>query len=174
VRHTTPLLMTLGGRLPERLSWLRRPVAEYIDEEIGHEEWILNDIAAAGGDADAVRASEPDLPAEVMVAYAYDLLNRGNPAASSAWFSSSKAPASLWPCRPPTASSRRWRCRTRPSPTCARTAPWTSSTPASRRPAGPDDAGRPGRVIHCSAGVFYQLYGDVFRTLPSRGDAPCS
>ena len=24
VRHTTPLLMTLGGRLPERLSWLRR------------------------------------------------------------------------------------------------------------------------------------------------------
>ena len=81
VRHTTPLLMALGGRLPERLAWLRRPVAEYIDEEIGHEEWILNDIAAAGGDADAVRKSRPGLPAEVMVAYAYDLVNRGNPAA---------------------------------------------------------------------------------------------
>jgi len=81
VRHTTPLLMTLGGRLPERLAWLRRAVAEYIDEEIGHEEWILNDITAAGGDADAVRDSTPDLPAEVMVAYAYDLLHRGNPAA---------------------------------------------------------------------------------------------
>jgi len=81
VRHTTPLLMALGGRLPERLAWLRRPVAEYIDEEIGHEEWILNDIAAAGGDAEAVRTSRPGLPAEVMVAYAYDLVNRGNPAA---------------------------------------------------------------------------------------------
>ncbi len=81
VRHTTPLLMTLGGRLPERLAWLRRAVADYIDEEIGHEEWILNDIAAAGGDAAAVRNSQPELPAEVMVAYAYDLLNRGNPAA---------------------------------------------------------------------------------------------
>ncbi len=81
VRHTTPLLMSLGGRLPERLAWLRRPVAEYIDEEIGHEEWILNDIAAAGGDAEAVRKSRPGLPAEVMVAYAYDLVNRGNPAA---------------------------------------------------------------------------------------------
>ena len=80
VRHTTPLLMALGGRLPERLAWLRRPVAEYIDEEIGHEEWILNDIAAAGGDAEAVRKSRPGLPAEVMVAYAYDLVNRGNPA----------------------------------------------------------------------------------------------
>lgn len=81
VRHTTPLLMSLGGRLPDRLAWLRRAVAEYISEEIGHEEWILNDIAAAGGDADAVRASRPDLPAELMVAYAYDLVHRGNPAA---------------------------------------------------------------------------------------------
>ncbi len=80
VRHTTPLLMLLGGRLPERLAWLRRAVAEYIEEEIGHEEWILNDIAAAGGDAEAVRRSRPELPAEVMVAYAYDLVNRGNPA----------------------------------------------------------------------------------------------
>lgn len=80
VRHTTPLLMLLGGRLPERLAWLRRAVAEYIEEEIGHEEWILNDIAAAGGDAEAVRASGPELPAELMVAYAYDVVNRGNPA----------------------------------------------------------------------------------------------
>jgi long-chain acyl-CoA synthetase len=80
VRHTTPLLMTLGGRLPERQAWLRPAVAEYIEEEIGHEEWILNDIAAAGGNAEAVRQSQPDLPAEVMVAYAYDLLQRKNPA----------------------------------------------------------------------------------------------
>lgn len=80
VRHTTPLLMSLGGRLPERLAWLRKAVAEYIEEEIGHEEWILNDIRAAGGDAEAVRHSAPGLAAEVMVAYAYDLIQRKNPA----------------------------------------------------------------------------------------------
>lgn len=80
VRHTTPLLMNLGARLPQRLDWLRGPVAEYIREEIGHEEWILDDIATAGGDRNAVRASEPDMAAEVMVAYAYDLVNRRNPA----------------------------------------------------------------------------------------------
>ncbi len=80
VRHTTPLLMLLGARLPDRLAWARRAVAEYIKEEIGHEEWILDDIAAAGGDAQAVRASHPDLPAELMVAYAYDVVSRGNPA----------------------------------------------------------------------------------------------
>lgn len=80
VRHTTPLLMALGGRLPERLAWLRRAVAEYIEEEIGHEEWILNDIDAAGGDAAQVRTSAPELAAEVMVAYAYHTIDRGNPA----------------------------------------------------------------------------------------------
>jgi thiaminase len=80
VRHTTPLLMLLGATLPDRLAWLRPAVAEYIEEEIGHEEWILNDIDAAGGDAHSVRNSRPELPAELMVAYAYDLINRGNPA----------------------------------------------------------------------------------------------
>jgi long-chain acyl-CoA synthetase len=80
VRHTTPLLMALGGRLPERLGWLRKAVAEYIEEEIGHEEWILNDIDAAGGDVAQVRASTPELAAEVMVAYAYHVIDRGNPA----------------------------------------------------------------------------------------------
>jgi long-chain acyl-CoA synthetase len=79
VRHTTPLLMALGSRLPERLEWLRKPVAEYIEEEIGHEEWILDDIVAAGGDRATVRASQPQLAAEVMVAYAYDLVQRRNP-----------------------------------------------------------------------------------------------
>lgn len=80
VRHTTPLLMSLGGRLPERLASMRSAVAEYIKEEIGHEEWILNDIAAAGGDAEAVRKEQPGLPAELMVAYAYNMISRGNPA----------------------------------------------------------------------------------------------
>lgn len=80
VRHTTPLLMSLGGRLPERLASMRSAVAEYIKEEIGHEEWILDDITAAGGDAEAVRKEQPGLPAELMVAYAYNMINRGNPA----------------------------------------------------------------------------------------------
>ncbi|MEW5789028.1 MAG: iron-containing redox enzyme family protein [Pseudomonadota bacterium] len=79
VRHTTPLLMALGSRLPERLSWLLHPVAEYIEEEIGHEQWILDDIAAAGGDREAAQRAAPALATEVMVAYAYDQVARRNP-----------------------------------------------------------------------------------------------
>ncbi len=80
VKHTLPLLMACGSRLPERLEWLRTAVAEYIEEECGHQEWILNDIKACGGDAEAVRHGQPALATELMVAYAYDTISRGNPA----------------------------------------------------------------------------------------------
>ncbi len=80
VKHTVPLLMACGGRLPERLNWLRSAVAEYISEEIGHEEWILNDIRATGADAEAVRNGQPGTATELMVAYAYDTVMRNNPA----------------------------------------------------------------------------------------------
>ncbi|MDP6415554.1 MAG: iron-containing redox enzyme family protein, partial [Gammaproteobacteria bacterium] len=59
VKHTTPLLMALGARLPETKEWLRVAVAEYIDEELGHQEWILNDIASCGYDKEFVRQTRP-------------------------------------------------------------------------------------------------------------------
>ncbi len=71
--------MATGARLPERHGWLRSAVAEYIEEEIGHEEWILNDIAACGFDAEAVRSSQPAVATELMVSYAYDTVQRVNP-----------------------------------------------------------------------------------------------
>jgi len=79
VKHTVPLLMATGARLPESQEWLRVAVAEYIEEEIGHQEWILNDIAACGVDKEAVRLGQPSLATELMVSYAYDMVNRVNP-----------------------------------------------------------------------------------------------
>jgi len=79
VKHTTPLLMAAGARIPTEKEWLRLAIAEYIEEEIGHEQWILNDIAACGYDREVARCSQPKLPAELMVAYAYDTINRISP-----------------------------------------------------------------------------------------------
>jgi pyrroloquinoline quinone (PQQ) biosynthesis protein C len=79
VRHTVPLMMAVGSRLPERLGWLQEEILEYLDEEHGHEEWILNDIEAAGGDRSAAARSAPDVATESMVAYAYDMVGRRNP-----------------------------------------------------------------------------------------------
>ena len=79
VRHTVPLMMACGARLPARLEWLRGAVCEYIDEEYGHERWILDDIAACGGDPHQVAGGRPALPIELMVAFLYDQIARGNP-----------------------------------------------------------------------------------------------
>lgn len=79
VKHTVPLLMSTGGRLSERYEWLRVAIAEYIEEEMGHQEWVLNDIEACGFDKERVRHSKPATATELMVAYAYDMVHRVNP-----------------------------------------------------------------------------------------------
>ena len=79
VKHTVPLLMACGARLPERHEWLRSAIAEYIEEELGHQEWILNDLAACGADPEAVRHGQPALATELMVSYVYDRIARHNP-----------------------------------------------------------------------------------------------
>jgi pyrroloquinoline quinone (PQQ) biosynthesis protein C len=79
VRHTVPLLMACGLRIDQSRSWLRDAIIHYIDEEVGHEDWILQDIEHAGGDAAAVRNSQPSHATDVMVAYAYDGVQRRNP-----------------------------------------------------------------------------------------------
>ncbi|MDO9436767.1 TenA family transcriptional regulator [Hydrogenophaga sp.] len=79
VSHTVPLLRACKAALPAHHAWLHGAMDEYIDEETGHDEWILNDIRACGADADAVRHGQPGHAAEVMVAYAYDTIARRNP-----------------------------------------------------------------------------------------------
>jgi len=84
VKHTTPLLMACGGRLSGQYEWLRTAIGEYIEEEMGHQEWVLNDIETSGGNKEAVRHSadsntSPSQATELMVAYAYDMIYRVNP-----------------------------------------------------------------------------------------------
>ena len=174
VRHTTPLLMLLGGRLPERLGWMRKAVAEYIEEEIGHEEWILDDIAAAGGDAEAARASRPGLPAELMVAYAYDVVNRGNPAGFFGMVfvleGTSVALALMAADRiqeklglPDTAFSY---LRSHGTLDQEHTRHLASLLERMT----PDDQAE---VVRC-AKIFFKLYGDIFRALPGWEETRCN
>ena len=83
VRHTVPLLTACRAALPPSHDWMRSAFDEYIAEEAGHDEWILDDIAAAdpGGRAaaEAVRHGRAGLATELMVAYAYDTIARVNP-----------------------------------------------------------------------------------------------
>ncbi len=79
VRETVPLLMACGSRLGHDYEWLRGAIVHYINDEYGHQEWILNDIAEAGGDPEAVRHGQPSHATEQMVSFAWDTIQRGNP-----------------------------------------------------------------------------------------------
>lgn len=79
VSHTVRFLMAAGHRLSDSKKFLHKAIAEYIEEEIGHEEWILNDIAAAGGNKEAARNAVPNLETQVLIAYNYDYIARKNP-----------------------------------------------------------------------------------------------
>lgn len=79
VKHTVPLMMAAGSQLSQEKEWLRVAIAEYIEEELGHQEWILSDIAACGYDPQKARLSVPNRATELMVAYAYHVIDRVNP-----------------------------------------------------------------------------------------------
>lgn len=80
VKHTVPLLMACGARLDGERAALRDAMAQYIAEEKGHEEWILDDLRACGDDPEAARRAPPAPATELMVAYVYDYIARVNPA----------------------------------------------------------------------------------------------
>jgi len=167
VKHTTPLLMACGSCLPERLEWLREAVGEYIEEEMGHQEWILNDIGACGSDAESVRNGKPSIETELMVAYAYDTIARGNPAgffgmvlvlegtsvalatnAAAVLQSSLQLPKQAFTYLNSHGSLD------------------VSHVDFYEKLMNRLDADEDRQaVIHC-AGVFYRLYGDIFRGLP--------
>jgi len=79
VRHTCPLLRAAKRRLGAADAFYGDALDGYIAEEEGHDEWILDDIRALGGDAEAVRGGHGRLPCRVMVAYAYYLIEEVTP-----------------------------------------------------------------------------------------------
>lgn len=80
VRHTVPLLQAARDNLQPEQQWLDTPLASYIEEETGHEAWILNDIEACGEDRHAWAKRPPGFHTEIMVSYLYDMAQRVNAA----------------------------------------------------------------------------------------------
>lgn len=69
VKLGVPLLALAAGRAQDEA--LRYGLYEYIEEEKGHEHWILEDIEALGGDVAKARDAKPNLPARAMIGYVH-------------------------------------------------------------------------------------------------------
>lgn len=79
VKHTCPLLGLALSHCGEEDKVYRSGLLAYLDEEKGHEEWILDDIAALNGNVEVVRTALPPLSVRLMVAYAYHAIERISP-----------------------------------------------------------------------------------------------
>lgn len=78
VRHTVPLLRLARARLGHKPR-LAAALDAYVEEETGHEQWILADIGAAGGNRERAAASAPHAATAAMVRHAYDCVQHRNP-----------------------------------------------------------------------------------------------
>jgi pyrroloquinoline quinone (PQQ) biosynthesis protein C len=79
VKCTAPLLASAVAHCGPEDHLYQGALFKYIEEERGHELWILEDIEALGGDADAVSRAAPRLPCKVMVGYAHYLVEHISP-----------------------------------------------------------------------------------------------
>lgn len=77
VKHTFPLLALAASRTSDERY--QDALVEYMEEERGHEKWILNDIRALGGDPDAVRDGQSGPACRIMVGYAYYAIEHISP-----------------------------------------------------------------------------------------------
>lgn len=167
VCHTVPLLQACKAALPPRHAWLDDAMDEYVEEERGHEQWILDDIRACGADADAARSAGPGLATEVMVAYAYDTIARRNPLGffgmvhvlegTSVALALQAADRIQQPLGLPDAAFSY--LRSHGTLDQQHTAHFATLMD---RMTDPQDQAA---IVH-GARVFYHLYGDVFRSLP--------
>lgn len=167
VRHTVPLLEATRAALPAHHAWLRPALDEYIEEEAGHDEWILDDITACGGDAEAVRRGRPAAATELMVAYAYDTIARGNPLGffgmvlvlegTSVGLALLAADAIQRPLGLPDRAFSYLRSHG--------TLDQEHTKHLAALMDAIDDPADQAAIVH-AANMFYRLYGDVFRSLP--------
>ncbi len=79
VWHFCPVMAVSAARCDDRFRDVRYELYERIEEEKGHESWVLEDIEALGGDVQVARNVTPSPPAQAMIAFNYYAAERVHP-----------------------------------------------------------------------------------------------
>ncbi|MSP97144.1 MAG: hypothetical protein EXR29_07960 [Betaproteobacteria bacterium] len=81
VWHFCPIMSAAASRCDDRFRSVRYELYERIEEEKGHEAWVLEDIQALAGDVDTVRTRPPSAPVQSVIAFNYWSVERQHPCA---------------------------------------------------------------------------------------------
>ena len=79
VWHFCPVMAAAAARCGDEFRSVRYELYDRIQEEKGHEAWVLEDIEALGGDVRCAAAAAPSAPIQAMIAYNYYAAERVHP-----------------------------------------------------------------------------------------------
>jgi len=79
VWHFCPVMAAAAARCSDRFREVRYDLYDRIEEEKGHETWVLEDIEAIGGDVASARSHPPSAPVQAMIAFNYFGAERVHP-----------------------------------------------------------------------------------------------
>lgn len=79
VWHFNPVCAAAASRVADTHRQVRYHLYEHMLEEMGHEEWVLNDLEAVGVDPDTTRAHRPSADTLALNGYNYWAADRRHP-----------------------------------------------------------------------------------------------
>jgi pyrroloquinoline quinone (PQQ) biosynthesis protein C len=79
VWHFCPIMAAAAARCDDRYRDVRYELYERIEEEKGHETWVLDDLGVVGGDVAGAQANPPSAPVQAMIAFNYHGAERVHP-----------------------------------------------------------------------------------------------
>lgn len=79
VWHFCPIMAAAASRCGDDFRQVRYRLYENIEGEKGHEAWVLDDIAAVGGDVERAKAMPPSLPIQSLIGFNYGAVERVHP-----------------------------------------------------------------------------------------------
>lgn len=79
VWHFNPICGAAASRIQDPHREIRYFLYRHMQEECGHEQWVLNDLEAVGTDALEVSAHQPSASTAALVGYNYWSADRQNP-----------------------------------------------------------------------------------------------
>ena len=79
VWHFCPTMAAAASRLNDRYRQVRYDLYQRIEEEKGHEAWVLEDIETMGGDVAGAGVNPPSAPVQAMIAFNYYAAERQHP-----------------------------------------------------------------------------------------------
>jgi len=79
VWHFCPVMAAAAARCSDQFRNVRYDLYERIEEEKGHEAWVLEDVEALGGDVAGAAIEPPSPPVQAMIAFNYFGAERVHP-----------------------------------------------------------------------------------------------